>query len=139
MARGLWAEDLIELRRAKFDYERSYAANSRVDVTAQSVALVEAYEDLRAAYIPQLGVTSEDRQARLEENFKQRWEDITGFSPDDVDSLVEWESQLRQHLEQSTMAQDKEKQELEEKLAEFNKQVDYIKQKRLNQNKRPKR
>lgn len=131
--------DWIELRRAKFDYERAYAANSRVDLATQSVALIETYEDLRAAYVPQLGVTTEERQSRLETSFKERWEDIAGFAPDDADSLAEWESQLRQHMEQSTMAQDKEKLELEEKLAQFTRQVEYIKQKRLNQNKRPRR
>ena len=124
-------EERLELKKLSFQYHAACTSNVGLKVSETSADAVAALEDIRGMFYPWLGITSEERQARQEEHFKEEWEKLTGFSPDDQLSMEQWEEQLRNHLENSTMAQEQEQEERSRQLMEFNERVEAIRKQRL--------
>jgi hypothetical protein len=125
-----------DLLQRAYEYQLALVSNSRIspeDFTKVQREAKDVFSDIEGSLRPWLGKTKEDRKTRETQEFKEQWEAIAGFNPDDKEALDRWSQEIKQH----TSAAQRKRMETEQ--AEMNRQGSFqaklaaVRQKRLRQ------
>jgi len=127
---ALRLQDRHDRLQARYAYYLALVDATRFDVDKVRKNVTSTYDDLRGWQNPALGVSEEERQSNAEQDFREQWERIAGFSLDDNVQLEKWEAQLREHLENKKLESDEEQREESQLLDRFNEQVRKIREAR---------
>lgn len=119
-------------------YEFQLALVSNSGLNSDSFAAVqkeakELFKDIEGASRPWLGRTKADRANQEGKDFKEQWEELAGFNPDDKEALAKWSESVKQVTDAKADERTSTEREAGNRLLRFRERVDEIKQKRLKQ------
>ena len=125
-----------ELLQRAFDFELALVSSSRIsgeDFSAVRREAKEVFKDIEGQMRPWLGRTKQDRQVRESQEFKEHWEAISGFNPDDKEALRNWEKSITEHTDAKRQERlDAEREELD-RQGSFHARIEAVRKKRLEQ------
>jgi len=93
----------------------------------------ELFNDLQHNTKPWRIGDREARHQKLTGDFKEQWEQLTGFNPEDKDAVSKWEQQLKESLATQDKERTKASAKDKELLQRFTERSERIKEKRRTQ------
>jgi hypothetical protein len=125
-----------ELLNRAFEYQLALVSNPRTssdDFTKTQREAKDIFEDIEGAMRPWLGRSKEDRKTNEVEEFKEMWEALAGFNPDDKEALDKWSAEIKKHTTAASQTRlDAENAEAE-RQGSFHARIEAVRQKRLRQ------
>lgn len=128
---ALRLQDRYDRLQAKYAYYLSLVDSRRFDVDKIKKLVSEAFDDLQGWQNPVLGFSAAERKQNEEEDFKSKWQALTGFSPDDKEGMAAWESQLQEHLEKTKLERERTQRTAEQQQQTMYEIAEQIRNKRL--------
>jgi len=125
-----------ELLNRAFEYQLALVSNSRTssdDFTKTQKIAKGIFEDIEGVLRPWLGRSKEDRKTHEVDDFKQMWEALAGFSPDDKEALDKWSAEIKKHTTAASQSRVDAEQAEAERQGSFHDKIEAVRLKRLKQ------
>jgi hypothetical protein len=121
---------------SEYEYQLALVSNSRIsseDFTKVQREAKDIFLDIEGALRPWLGKTKEDRQAGDARGFKEQWEALAGFNPDDKEALDRWSEELAKHTNAAVQKRTATEHAEADRQASFQAKLAAVSEKRFRQ------
>lgn len=125
-----------DLIHKAYEFQLALVSNNRIsaeDFSAVQREAKELFKDIEGHLRPWLGRTKEDRKVQETQEFKEQWEAVAGFYPDDKEALRAWEKEIKQHTDATQERRVEAEREELNRQSTFHAKIEAVRKKRLKQ------
>lgn len=129
-------EEHSDLLHKAYEFQLALVSNNRIspeDFSAVQKEAKEIFKDIEGSLRPWLGRSKEDRRVREAQDFKEQWEAVAGFSPDDKEALDLWAKDIKKHTDAKRLERMEAEREEMNRQSTFHAKIEAVRQKRLKQ------
>lgn len=136
LIRTMSEEEHSDLLHKAYEFQLALVSNNRIspeDFSAVQKEAKEIFKDIEGSLRPWLGRSKEDRRVREAQDFKEQWEAVAGFSPDDKEALDLWAQDIKKHTDAKRLERMEAEREEMNRQSTFHAKIEAVRQKRLKQ------